>query len=316
MTIDDINYASLSDALDKISKDIADIVYKIETTTKFDNIFWQKINNQIEKQYERLRKVTAKWVESEIPDAYQQLLNDQLTQIKYQNLPALSQYNYESFVNSNLAQQGINNIINDTLQTYFKGFLKGEQTLKKLANYTQIINMSENKISGLIAQGIMEKGSAQYSYKLLKDQMLKIAKDEKFITIINKNGKEIHYDVKKYAELVTRTKMQDANSQAVLDTAAGIDADLVQFSSHNTRCPVCAPYEGQIYSLSGKDKDFPRIPDISPLHVNCMHSMTIVFKDALQIEGSLDKYIAFSNGEIDQPPNNKAFIPLDKREYI
>ncbi len=286
----ELNFDSLSDALLQINDDIISIVNKIKSTKQYDNIFWQEIDKQIEKQYERLREVTAQWVDSELPNVYQQLLNEQLTEIKYQTLPALTQYNYDSFINSNLAEQGINTIINDTLQTYFKGFLKGEQTLKQLANLTQIINMSEKEIAGLIAEGIMEKGSAQASYKKLKDAMLAKADDGKFITIINKNGKEIHYGIKEYAELVTRTKMQDLNAQAVLDTAAGISADLVQISSHNTSCPICAPYEGQIYSLSGKDKDFPMLPDTTPFHPNSYDEITEIYtKQGWKFIKDLDK---------------------------
>ena len=316
MDFKETGFLEFSKQLGYIENDITLIVDKIAITKKYDNLFWQRINKQIEKQYERLRKLTAKWVVDEFPQIYQEMLNEQLTEIKYTQLTLLQQVKYDQFTNSNLNQQTIDKIMANTLQTFYKGYLKGEDNLKRLANYTQIINMSEKKIKDIIAEGITEKGTAQRSFKLLKDEMLKIAGDNKFITIINKNGKEIHYNPKAYAELVTRTKMQDANTQAVLNTASAIDADLVQFSMHNTECAICAPYEGKIFSLTGKDKDFPKIDNFPAFHPNCIHSLTIVFREGLKADGTLEKYIAFSNDRISKPPTNPAFIPVDKRELV
>src|SRR5512136_619359 len=303
MDLKETGFLEFSKQLGYIEDDINQIIDQIAITKKYDNIFWQKINRKITIQYEKLRQLTAQWVVDEFPQIYQDALNKQLTAIKYKQLPVLKQIRYDQFVNSNMNQQAIDKILASTLQTFYKGYLNGEDTLKRLANYTQIINMNEKKITDIITEGIEEKKTAQRSYKLLKDELLKISKEKKYITIINKNGKEVHYQPKTYAELVTRTKMQDINTQAIVNTANAIDTDLVQFSSHNTHCPICAPYEGQIFSLSGKDPDFPRLDNFPALHPNCEHSITIIFREGLAADKTLNKYIDFANGELDRPPN-------------
>ncbi len=315
MTIEETTFNSFIKELEKIQNDIDGIVKIISTTKKTDNDFWFNINKRIERQYEKLRDLTAKWVNDQFPKIYQDELNKVLTQIKYTTLPRIKQIQYDQFINSDMSKQTIRDIIYNTLNSYYKGYLDGENTLKEMANLTQIINLSEQKTRDIIAEGIEEKGTAQRSYKLLKDELLKLAQDGKYITIIDKNGKERHYKPQTYAELVTRTKMQEANTQAVLNTAGAIDSDLIQVSAHNTKTRYDAQFEGKIFSLSGRDRDFPKAPDLPPFHVNCIHSITIVFREALIADGTLQKYIDFSNDESSGMPNNKAFIPIDKRGF-
>ncbi len=65
------------------------------------------------------------------------------------------------------------------------------------------------------------------------------------------------------------------------------EQDLYKISSHSTTCPLCAPYEGRVYSRSGTDPDFPPLAaafgkvdpagpdDLSNswlnIHPNCLH---------------------------------------------
>ena len=64
---------------------------------------------------------------------------------------------------------------------------------------------------------------------------------------------------------------------------------IYQISAHGTTCALCAPYEGRVYSRSGKDPDFPPLSDafgkMDPagpddlsnswlnIHPNCLHSL-------------------------------------------
>jgi hypothetical protein len=50
--------------------------------------------------------------------------------------------------------------------------------------------------------------------------------------------------------------------------------DLVQWSSHPNSCPVCLPYNGNTYSLSGRDKQYPKATLLPPGHPRCKHVLT------------------------------------------
>lgn len=94
-----------------------------------------------------------------------------------------------------------------------------------------------------------------------------------------------HWSLHTYASMVSRTTSRWAEILSVLTADEG--HDLYQISSHGTTCALCAPYEGRVYSKSGKDPDFPPLTDafgtVDPdgpadlsnswlnIHPNCLH---------------------------------------------
>ncbi len=88
-----------------------------------------------------------------------------------------------------------------------------------------------------------------------------------------------------YGAMVCRTTSRQAEVLSVL--TADEEQDLYKISSHATTCPVCAPFEGRVYSRSGTDPDFPPLADAfgkidksGPndlantylnIHPNCLH---------------------------------------------
>lgn len=90
-----------------------------------------------------------------------------------------------------------------------------------------------------------------------------------------------------YCNMVTRTTSRQAVNVAILTKDP--EQDLYKMSSHGTTCPVCAPYEGRVYSKSGKNPDYPplsaifgKIDRAGPetltnsylnIHPNCLHTL-------------------------------------------
>lgn len=70
---------------------------------------------------------------------------------------------------------------------------------------------------------------------------------------VDKAGR--NWSLHTYGSMVCRTTSRQAEVMAVL--TADETHDLYKISSHGTTCPICAPYEGRVYSRSGKDPDFP-----------------------------------------------------------
>jgi hypothetical protein len=92
------------------------------------------------------------------------------------------------------------------------------------------------------------------------------------------------YKMNKYAELVGRTTMRDAQTAATLDLCHQYENDLVQVSSHGTVCEICAQYEGKVYSISGKTPGYPMLERRTPFHPNCEHSMLPTSLEAILAE--------------------------------
>jgi len=92
------------------------------------------------------------------------------------------------------------------------------------------------------------------------------------------------YKMNKYAELVGRTTMRDAQTAATLDLCHQYENDLVQVSSHGTVCEICAQYEGKVYSISGKTPGYPVLEAKTPYHPNCEHSLLPTSLEAIAEE--------------------------------
>jgi hypothetical protein len=81
------------------------------------------------------------------------------------------------------------------------------------------------------------------------------------------------YNLGSYAEMVARTTLAEAQTRATLDECALYEEDLVKVSIHGTVCDICKESEGNIYSLSGNDPEYPMLDEPCPFHPNCQHGL-------------------------------------------
>jgi hypothetical protein len=308
--------ADLLKQLEGVTKELDSIINDIATTSETSNRYWLQVQRDIRAQYEIARKIADEWTRDNLDAVYFGRIEKQLAALKEQTIK-VENINYDDFVAQHGIVQSFEAILNDTLLSYRNGFKMGETTLIRLSRLTQQVLLSEKQINRQIAEGYLEGGSVKSSKIKLRDELLKKALDGKTITIINKNGEQEQWNVDTYAELVARTKIMEASSQSVLDTAHYLNEDLVQWSAHNTLCEICAPYEGRIFSISGDSEDFPELEATPPddTHPNCAHVLTVVVPEFLKANGSYDDYVDFSNGDSeDHPGMGEGWIPVSERE--
>ena len=107
-----------------------------------------------------------------------------------------------------------------------------------------------------------------------------------------------------YAEMAVRTGMMHASIAGYTQEALAHDEDLVIISDHTDECPLCAPWERLVLSLTGAQADHPDCSGTVAearaaglFHPNCLHAMTVYvpgltirdgFKPAGQYAGSDD----------------------------
>jgi len=124
----------------------------------------------------------------------------------------------------------------------------------------------------------------QESRKTLENQLrsylIKQIEDDGFLKINDRN-----YNMKKYAEMVSRTALREAQTEATLDLCEQYDNDLVQWSDHGTVCEICIEFEGKIYSISGKSLEYPMLEQEPPAHPNCEHSLLPTSDIAIEVMG-------------------------------
>lgn len=95
----------------------------------------------------------------------------------------------------------------------------------------------------------------------------------------DKSGAEWTLD--NYADMVIRSVSQEAQNTGLLIQLGGMGHDLVQMTEHRSSCPLCAPYEGRVYSVSGNDSRYPPLKGVPGfdegyqlMHPNCRHRLT------------------------------------------
>ncbi|MDA1477276.1 minor capsid protein [Bacillus sp. CLL-7-23] len=94
-------------------------------------------------------------------------------------------------------------------------------------------------------------------------------------TLIKRNGDRMYAE--EYASQVMRTMGNRVANDMQDSRFDSWGVDLVEISSHEGARPNCAPYQGQIYSRSGNDPNYPALSDTSIgepdglFGINCGH---------------------------------------------
>lgn len=135
-----------------------------------------------------------------------------------------------------------------------------------------------------------------------------------------------------YGNMVCRTTSRQAEVSAVL--TADTEQDLYQITRHGTTCPLCAPYEGRVYSKSGLDPDFPPLADAFGkvdklggnilantylnIHPNCLHAV-IPWTPAGRTPEEIERIKRFSSPATNPysvDPRSKAQIEAYRKKEV
>jgi hypothetical protein len=288
-------------------------INKIATTENETTGFYSKMQKELKQDYEDLRKLFSSKLAKTLPSAYYDSLKENITRLKSLKFNGNKKIDYTQFIKATSHKRIIKNLINEGAQSFYLGLDRDYKSLTRLLNATQQTLIKENKINKLIDEGFTEKKTLYNATKKLRNELTKKAIDGKFVTVLNKNGKEMHFEIKYYSEMVAQSKYLEAMNTATINTALEVGSDLVQMDNHNSECEICAPLEGKVYSISGKDPDFPVLDFSVPLHSHCYHSLTVIFRETLENRG-IQQYIDFANGESDKMPYNNSYKPLSDRK--
>jgi hypothetical protein len=303
----------ISQRLRRIQTKLDRLVAEVAGTSETSNTYWLMTRREMTALYEEMRAITKRFVTAQIPAAYDQSVRDEIAKLKASEFTPRT-IHYNAFSRSNVYVQGLASILNDTLSAFDQGYLSGEATFNRLMRATQQVNLAEKQINQAIQEGYLESGSPQGTAKNLREALLEKLKDGKFVTIVDKNGDTRQYTVDAYAEMVTRTKLIEATTMGVTTAVRAAGGDLVQVSAHNTNCEICMEFEGKIYSLSGDDPDFPPATELPGFHPNCRHTIDSAFREGMEVQGTLEDFIEFSNGETEEHPTRDSFVPVSQRK--
>ena len=104
-----------------------------------------------------------------------------------------------------------------------------------------------------------------------KKDIINLLGDKGFSVLTDRGGNT--WTLKRYSEMLARTHTMRSFNDGTINRASQFGVDLVQISIHSGACPICTPYEGKIYSLSGNNTKYPRYNIGLPIHPNCKHRL-------------------------------------------
>ena len=288
-------------------------ITEVLTTFEVSSVYWSGMISKIKSEYLAIKAIYKNYIPSIIKKDFIEKLKTVISRIKSLKTVSSDELRYAEFVKTDRIRNIINSSVKLALTDFGLGIDSGIKKMTGTLRKTQQKLITDKQINQAIEEGFQTTNTwAGAKNRLLLAELQKIQSGN-IITITNKNGKQRNYNAKKYAELVTRTRMRESETNATIQTAATLGSDLVQVSSHNTVCDICAQYEGKIYSINGVSKDFPRLEESPPYHPHCRHLLIVQFREVLELRG-IEQYTAFSNGKIEKPPYIPSFVPIKERK--
>jgi hypothetical protein len=121
---------------------------------------------------------------------------------------------------------------------------------------------------GEVAQHLIKGDTKRASSARLRAALLA----EGLTAFRDRTGRRWKLDV--YSRMAIVTTTRQVGTAAVVNRMHALGEDLVQWSSHVNPCPICQPFDGNTYSLSGERDDYPKATLLPPGHPNCRHVLT------------------------------------------
>lgn len=151
------------------------------------------------------------------------------------------------------------------------------------------------------------------------EEVIQAVKEQGITAFVDKAGHE--WSLKSYGNMAVRTTVRQAQVAAVLTNDD--EQDLYEIIKIGTTCPICAVYEGRVYSKSGTSPFYPPLSDafgkIDPagsndlsnsflnIHPSCLHSI-VAYTEKGKTPKQVEKMRRFSNPETnpyDHDPRSK-----------
>jgi len=286
-----------------------------QTRTIQPKAYWDKVIRSAEREYKSINSVLSSFVKREVPRRYRNSIIEMSTRIDgLKSVLNKAKKSTKALIESSSSRQTVLALYQQATEDILAATFNGMNDFKRLIRGTQQALVEEQFLNIAVAEGF-EEGNIQKAITTirrgLKAEVGEALSSGKFV----KAGSR-HYKASTYAEMVARTKFHEAHSHAAIATAVNYGTDLIIISTHNTTTEICLPYEGKVFSITGADKRFPVLDLYPPFHPDCLHLMYPQFESGMIAQGSLEKFIDFSNGKADRPPFPDSFVPISKRKAV
>lgn len=239
--------------------------------------FKKSIIRQIEAELERLRKYSASFIDSNVPNIYLSTSKSIYEKLK---VPLAVQASL-----SILNKQVINSIVNNAK----------ELLNNSISNVGRNIN---NKLEQARIDTILSLNNNNFKQNIVNSNLLGVP---------TANGNLLPFNF--YNNLVAKSTITETGNRATLNQAKNLNLDLIKVTSHSGSCEKCKMYEGRVFSISGTDPNYPPFNmayrgKYLNLHPQCKHIITIFVEDLASDEEL----------EAARKASNRPFVLTDKQK--
>jgi len=270
---------------DKISRQIKSVVMGL-LSDGYSEAGAIRVRRKVEALVNRLNVFASGWTRKALRDAYKEAMKIGIVRMQVLGLEPNPEFD------KNVHKKTIDTYRDDTFDILVKAnssIIENVNALlfmvraasEKMEQFQAWDMRDEVVISNLMDELIAAGETRTAAKKAVLSHFAKIMGDGDFININGRN-----YNLKKYAELVGRTRLRKVQSQATVNLAKQYDSDLVEVSDHSSEFDdICLEYEGNVYSLFGKTPGYDMLSDYPPWHPNCEHSIFPTSEEAISLRG-------------------------------
>lgn len=232
-----------------------------------------------------LNTAAIKWSKGAVPEAYERGYTVSKTRLEILGVQKDEEFNGKTHEQSIEYQtdKTMDDLIkaNQSIKLNVATFIYlARQTARGLLQFQAFDMRDEQLIDELLGDALRAGETRGYALKTVKEYYAEQFGDAKFIRINARN-----YEMRAYADLVAKTRLRAVQSEAVKNSCQEYENDLIQISDHGCDCVICLPYEGNVYSISGKHSSYPYMDAWPPYHPKCQHSALPTSEVALGIRG-------------------------------
>lgn len=164
-----------------------------------------------------------------------------------------------------------------------------ENTYSRLSSVDQIVGRNVDDIFRRVA--LENTRGSVMGYETTAKAAMKIRNDlaERGITgFVDKAGNE--WDLGRYSKMIAQETTNQSFRAGSANRYQEHGHDLVRISEHSGSCPDCEPFEGETFSISGEDEEFPPLDDAIDeglFHVGCLHVLNLAPEEKDRFLGDL-----------------------------
>ncbi len=250
----------------------------------------RRILQQVNVVLRNLIRESKVWTNSSIPRKYKKGVRKAIETFKSSGIPSISYTKHED-----MHMWQIETLVRNTNSDLTAANMFVGRSIRDNVRQITLDTIKDARLTGRSVNQIRQE---------LKNRYI----DNKITSIKTKNGRNISLDV--YASMVARSVLTETENIAVMEHVKASGHDLVRMSSHATTCPICAPLQGRVYSITGDTEGYPAL-DVAfsgvhaNIHPNCKHFLIPYFPER---DVDKDETKKFSNRSFNVDPRSQRQI--------